>query len=356
MRKVVSLLTAATLVLALAAWAVAPASAQAPTRKVTDSAGRSVEIPAKVTRVIAAGPPASILLYTLAPEKMVGWVRAPQAAEKEFLAESVGELPEYGRLTGRGGTANIENVLRFKPDVIIDIGSVGPTYVSLADNVQEQTKIPYLLLDGTLSKTPQIYRLLGDWLGVKDNAEALARYADETLNAMGKRIAAIPQAERPKVYYARGVDGLETGLGGSINMEVLERVGAVNVAAAAGKGGLTKASIEQVLAWNPEVILVLDPAFYRSVGRDPLWSSVKAVQDRRVYLAPNLPYGWFDAPPGVNRLIGIRWLASVLYPRHFPESLRDTTRRFYKLFYHVDLTEPQLGSLLASATAAKREK
>jgi iron complex transport system substrate-binding protein len=139
-------------------------------------------------------------------------------------------------------------------------------------------------------------------------------------------------------------------------MEVLERVGAVNVAASAGKGGITKVSIEQVLAWNPEVILVLDPAFHRSVGADPLWSSVKAVQDLRTYLAPGLPYGWFDAPPGVNRLIGIRWLASVLYPRHFPESLRDTTRQFYNLFYHVDLTEPQLDSLLAPATAAEQEK
>jgi iron complex transport system substrate-binding protein len=336
---------------ALAALAPAGAAAQEATRKVTDSAGRSVEIPARVTRVLAAGPPASILIYTLAPEKMVGWVRAPRQAEKELLAESVHELPEYGRLTGRGGTANIENVLRFKPDFIIDVGSVGPTYVSLADNVQEQTRIPYLLLDGTLSKTPEIYRLLGKWLGAEEQAEKLARYADETLNALAERIAAVPEAERPRVYYARGVDGLETGLGGSINMEALERMGAVNVAAAAGKGGITKVSVEQVLAWNPETILVLDPAFYRSVQSDPLWASVKAVRERRIYLAPSLPYGWFDAPPGVNRLIGIRWLASVLYPQRFPESLPDTTRQFYKLFYHVDLTEPQLDRLLASATA-----
>ncbi|HEX5997878.1 MAG TPA: iron ABC transporter substrate-binding protein [Hyphomicrobiaceae bacterium] len=340
---------------ALAALATA-AAAQDSRRTVIDSAGRSVEIPQPVTRVLAAGPPASILLYTLAPEKMAGWVRAPRPAEKAFLAESVRELPEHGRLTGRGSTANLEVILRLKPDLIIDVGSVRPTYVSLADNVQAQTRIPYLLLDGSLDKTPEIYRRLGEWLGAKENAERLARYAEETLAAVGDRIAKIPDAERPRVYYARGVDGLVTGLGGSINMEVLERVGAVNVAAAAGRGGLTRVSIEQVLAWNPEVILVLDPAFYRSVQRDPLWSSVKAVRDKRVYLAPNLPYGWFDSPPGVNRLIGIRWLASVLYPRQFPESLRDMTRSFYKLFYHVDLTNTQLDGLLASATAAKPER
>jgi iron complex transport system substrate-binding protein len=306
--------------------------------------------------VLAAGPPASILLYTLAPEKMIGWVRTPSPAEKEFLLASVRELPEYGRLTGRGNTANLENVLKLKPDLIIDIGSVGPTYVSLANNVQEQTKIPYILLDGTFNKTPEIYRLLGELLGVKEHAAALAKYADETLNGLRARLASVPKAERPRVYYGRGANGLETGLGGSINMEVLEQVGAINVAAAAGTGGITKVSIEQVLSWNPDVILVLDPAFYRSLPTDPLWTSVKAVRDQRIYLAPNLPYGWFDAPPGVNRLIGVHWLGSVLYPKQFPESLRDTTRQFYKLFYHIDLTEQQVDTLLTFATSSKRER
>lgn len=339
---------------AVGLWEVA--SAQEPARTVTDSAGRRVELPREISRVLAAGPPASILIYTLAPEKMVGWVRTPGPAEKAFLLESVRDLPEYGRLTGRGNTANLENVLKFKPDLILDIGSVGPTYVSLADNVQQQTKIPYILLDGSFSKTPEMYRLLGDLLGVKDRSEQLARYADETLNGLVGRVAAIPQAERPRVYYGRAPNGLETGLAGSINMEVLERVGAVNVAAAAGTGGIAKVSIEQVLSWNPDVILALDPAFYASVATDPLWSSVKAVREGRIYRSPNLPYGWFDAPPGVNRLIGVRWLMSILYPRQFPEDLRTVTRDFYKLFYQVDLSQQQIDTLLASATTSKRER
>jgi iron complex transport system substrate-binding protein len=333
---------------------VPPAWAQDAQRAVVDSAGRRVEIPQRISRVLAAGPPASILVYTLAPEKMVGWVRTPSAAEKAFLAESVRELPEYGRLTGRGGTANLENVLKFKPDLIIDSGSGGPTYVSLANNVQEQTKIPYLLLDGSFANTPAVYRLLGEILGVKDRAEELARYADETLSGLKARVAAVPESERPRVYYGRGPNGLETGLAGSINMEVLDHVGAVNVAAASGSGGLTKVSPEQVLGWNPDVILAFDPAFYRSVGSDPLWGSVSAVRDGRIYLAPNLPYGWFDAPPGVNRLIGVRWLMSILHPRQFPENLRGTTRQFYKLFYQVDVTDEQLDALLTPATSYKK--
>src|SRR5215471_4701307 len=91
--------------------------------------------------------------------------------------------------------------------------------------------------------------------------------------------------------------------------------------------------------------------FYRSVGTDLLWTSVKAVQDKRIYLAPNLPYGWFDASPGVNRLIGVRWLTSILYPKQFPENLQATTRQFYKLFYQVHLTDAPLAMLRATATS-----
>jgi iron complex transport system substrate-binding protein len=74
--------------------------------EITDAAGRKVEIPDKISRVLAAGPPAAVLVYVLAPDKLTGWVQAPSDAEKPFLIPSVRGLPAYGRLTGKGGTAN----------------------------------------------------------------------------------------------------------------------------------------------------------------------------------------------------------------------------------------------------------
>src|SRR6185503_17114483 len=114
------------------------AATVADARTVADSAGRKVEVPDKVERVFAAGPPASILLYMLAPEKMTGWPNPPTAEERLFIAAPYRDLPALGRLTGRGGTANIEVVLKSKPDLILDFGSVRETYASLADNVHEQ--------------------------------------------------------------------------------------------------------------------------------------------------------------------------------------------------------------------------
>src|SRR6476620_5030314 len=193
----------------LATPALLLAAPRARAASVTDAAGRSLEIPATVTRVFPAGPPAAILLYTLAPALRLGWPR--------------------------GNTANLESVLALKPDLIIDVGSTAPTYVSLAERVQEQTKIPYALLDGRFDAAGSTYRLLGQ-LTHRD-AGPLATYAEETLAKVQERVNRIPQDARPRVYYARGPKGLETGLGGSINVETLEFLGARNVAGEQ-KGGL----------------------------------------------------------------------------------------------------------------------
>lgn len=320
-------------------------------RVFVDAAGRKVELPATINRVMAAGPPASVLLYAVAPEKMVGWVRELSAEEKAFIAEPYRDLPTHGRLTGRGNTANLEAVLAMKPDVILDVGTVDPTYASLADRVQEQTGIPYILIDGTFADTAKTLREVGELLGAKDNAETLASYSETAISHLDATIAEVPADRRPRVYYGRGPDGLETGLAGSINMEVLGAVGATNVAEAAGSGGLANVSVEQVLAWNPDVILTLDESFQKSVLEDPAWSGIAAVKEKRVYRAPTLPFGWFDTPPGINRVISVSWLAGILYPGKATGDLRQETRDFYKLFYHVDVTDGQLDTLLNDAAA-----
>ncbi|MGE3711242.1 MAG: iron ABC transporter substrate-binding protein, partial [Hyphomicrobiaceae bacterium] len=205
--------TLSTILAALLSCLLAAASADA--RQITDSAGRKVEVRDTIRRVFAAGPPAAILLYMLAPDRMTGWPARSRPSDQRFIAEPYRNLPALGRLTGRGGTANLESVLSIKPDLILDFGSVRDTYISLADNVQAQTRIPYLLIDGRFEATPAALRLLGEALGVKDIAEKQARYVEATFSEIDKVLADTPPAQRPRVYLARGPDGLETGLTGS---------------------------------------------------------------------------------------------------------------------------------------------
>ena len=297
--------------------------------------------PAKVERVYAAGPPASILVFAIAPDKLTGWTRAMRPNEAAFFDERYAQLPELGRLTGRGNTANLEVVLKAKTDLIVDVGSTGGTYRSLADQVEQQTRIPYALLDGRIESTPAALRALGKLMG--DDAEKLAAWYERELADAKQRVSRARQ--HPLVYYGRSPSGLQTGGKGSINVEVLEFLGARNAAAEA-RAGLVSVSFEQVLLWNPEVILTTDPNFWQLARTDRRWRAVSAVEQGRVYLSPHLPFGWFDFPPGANRLLGIWWAGKLLYPMEFDVDLRAKVTEFHRRFYHRAPSAAQLDAML----------
>jgi iron complex transport system substrate-binding protein len=319
-------------------------------RMVVDSAGRHVEVPDRIERVMAAGPPASVLLTILAPEKLIGWNRIPSPEELPYLPAVARNLPEIGRLSGRGGTANLEVVIAAKPDLIIDFGSVSDTYASLADRVQSQTGIPYILIDGRFANTPAAVQLVGGILGAGQRAEELAHRMEEILREVDRVTASVPAQARPHVYLARGARGLETGNRGSINTEIIERAGAMNVVdGGLQQGGLYTVSLEQVAAWNPETIVTVEPSVAQYIRSDPSWSQIEAVRRDRVYLSPKLPFGWVDAPPSLNRLVGLQWLARLLFPGQFSDDIRDVARRFYRQFYQVDLSQAELDKLLDGA-------
>ncbi len=334
--------------LAAAAFAgLVPRAARAQgSRVVVDAAERRVEIPARVERIYAAGPPASILVFAVAPDKLIGWTSAWREAERAFIAPRYAGLPTLGRLTGRGNTANVEVVLQAKPDFIVDYGTVSPTLASLADRVQAQTGMPYVLLDGDFDRMGEAILQVGRIANEEKRAESLARYAQETVSEIKERVAKVPASRRPRVYYGRGPQGLNTGLTGSISAEFIEQLGAVNVAVDLGKGGLVQVSIEQVLRWNPDIVVTIDLNFHAIARVHPTWRELPAIRAGRIHLAPNLPFGWIDFPPSINRLIGLRWLARILYPDAFPEDLRPIVRDFYTRCYHQTPTEAQLDQLL----------
>ena len=315
-------------------------------RDFSDAAGRHVAVPSRIDRVFAAGRPAAITVYTIAPDKLLGWPQAFREEEKAYLPARYAALPVLGGLFGRAKTGDLEALMVARPDIIVDIGSIDATHVAAADRIQAQTGIPYVILDGSFEATAALYQRLGELLSEPAKAAELADYARGTFADMRDVLRRLPAEHPVRVYYARGPDGLETALAGSLNTEMLGYVGAVNVAADPSRNGLATVSPEQILAWDPEVVITLNDQFYRAIWSHPVWKSVAAVRNQRVYLAPSLPFGWFDLPASVNRLIGEHWLAAILHPEIGGRDLRAATSEFYRRFYHVELTEPQLDRLL----------
>lgn len=296
--------------------------------------------PQRVRRVFAAGAPAAVLVYCLAPDKLMGWPWPLSAEAKNLLAPAARELPMLGRLAGRGSTLPLERLVALKPDLVVDAGTVDATYLSTAERVWRQTGIPYVLVDGRLSDSARQLRETGRLLGVTERGERLARYAETALVVCGT----IAAQRRPRVYLARAADGLETALPGSVNGECIEAACGVNVAQGTG-GSLARVSREQILAWAPEVIVTQSPEFHALAREDAFWRRLPAVREGRLFLAPSLPFGWLDGPPGVNRLIGVRWLFSRLHRDTTATDWIEFAREFHTLFYGYSPTREELARL-----------
>lgn len=304
-----------------------------------DDAGRNVAVPARPKRIVAAGPPAAPWIYALAPDALAGWTRALKADEAAFIPEPYKSLPVVGRLTGHGGTASLESLAATKADVIVDIGTVDPLHAALADRVQAQIGIPYVLLNGALWDAGKTFRRLGELTGRPKDAEELATFTESILASA--RTAAKADPRKPRVYYGRGPTGLETTLAGSLFAEVINAAGATNIATPGTTDAIVTMSFEAIAGGHPEVIVTQDKTFAKLASTDPAWKGLKA----RVLLAPRVPFGWLDGPPAVNRVLGLLWLTSELHGLAWDRET--TTRLFYERIYHVKLTDAQVSQVLA---------
>ena len=321
----------------------------------TDSAGRRVMLPDRIERIMPAGPASAVFVYVLVPNKLIGWTEPLSRAQRGLLPAKFARLPDIGQLGGANPTATAADVVRLHPDLIIGYGVPSSPTVALADRIEQQTGIPYILVDDSLQQMPDMLRQIGVVVGAGDHGLAVSNYAYHAIeNLRGQLLISSPD-NRPRVYYGRGSDGLETALPGSPAIADIDQAGVINVAAGLGRDGLARVTPGQIYAWNPQIIVAQDRSFYSSLLHDPQWRDLAAVRARRVYLAPGDPFGWIDDPAGVNRAIGLYWLSNLFYPDLYQEDLRSNARGFYQLYYGVQPTDRQLEALIRPAEAKPGE-
>lgn len=327
-------------------------SAQA--REITDMAGRSVKIPDKVERVFGSAPPLNVLLHAVAPETMIGLSFPVVDAAKPFFPPRLQGLPVVGGIFGMGQQMNAETVLGMKPDIalawkspFIDQGKIESAFTRIG------VPLVFIQLD-TLSDWPAALRFTGQLLGHEKTAEGQARYVEQTLAKVAKVVAAIPEARRPRVYYAEGPDGLATDCHRSFHTEAIELAGGYNVYRCEPKDhmGMERISLEQILAFAPDIIVTQEKAWAANVRKDPRWQGVKAVREGRIHVVPRWPHNWVDRPPSVMRVLGVQWLANLFHPQAYRLDLRRETRAFYQLFLDVSLDDASLDRLLQATGSA----
>lgn len=321
------------------------------TRVFTDSCGREVTVPADIQKIAVSGPLAQMVVFAIAPDRMVGVANAWDESAKSYFDAKYLELPLLGQLYGGKGELNLETLLAAAPDVVIDVGEPKDSMAEDLDALQEQTGVPFVHIDAYLASMDDTYAMLGDLLAMPNEAQGLAdycRYAYDKVKAIADSV------EKVALLYVTGEEGLNVIARGSYHAEVIDML-CNNLAVVdepSSKGTGNEVDMEQILNWNPDAVIFAPGSIYSTVADNENWQTIPAIRDGRYYEVPMGPYNWMGFPPSVQRILGMQWMAKVLYPDAADYDMYETTQTYFQLFYHCDLTAEQYAALTAHSLAA----
>ena len=303
---------------------------------------------AEEVQVYGASPPSTFTLYALDPDLIAGWNTPLYDYEKQYIPVRYHSLPVLGGWYGQG----------FIPDRGVLLAAGLKRAFLLSSQVHPQNKISAVLKNlgmevvaipgARLSQTPAMFRELGKAFDREERGEALAQYGDRALQRIHEAVGGLPPEDRARVYYAMEEDGLGTVCADSERSDALEAAGGQSVHSCP-KGtdnAMPRISFEQLMAYDPEVILVFKTGLMARIPTSPKWQYLSAVKNNRVYLVPRGPFSWLDRPATYMRLIGVQWVASKLHPNRIRTDIADETKAFMRLFFHLEMTDTEVDALL----------
>lgn len=304
--------------------------------------------------IYGASPPVNYMLYAVDPSLLVG-LNFPLRRHEESYFGDVSGLPVIGGWFGQGRTPNLEMLATVSPDLTImwnyrgDFGRIAKTLEGLG------LASCSLTID-RLDDYPEAFRTLGKITKKEARGQALADdFVHRLKNAEAVRLKHRGE-KAPRVYYAEGPDGLKTECSGSVHAELIERSGGENVhkCSATSGYGMEQITFEQLLLYNPDLIIVFDPSFYERIFRDERFSRLTAVKEGKVYPIPRSPVNWFDRPPSFMRIAGLEWLQQRLWPEATDERLVESLTGFFELYFKRNMSQDEIRSLLNPRQKEKR--
>ncbi len=315
-----------------------------PTLIFEDDLGREVELPVNITRIAPSGSSAQVIVFQIAPEKLVGLASKLGSDEKTIYPSYTHDLPAFGTLYGKKANLNKETLILANPEVVIDVGDIKGSVESMAkelDDVSEDVGVPVIFIEANMDNYPDVFRKLGKLLGYEERGEQLAEYYEAAV----AEISRYSTEKRPTVYITSSNDGLEAILAGKSHAQCAEKAGADVVVTSSVAQANGTISLETLYRLDPEYIFAYTEEGYKAITTGSDWASLQAVKNGNVYLVPSMPHVFIDNPVCSNRIIGLWYLASIFYPQAGIDIV-ERTREFYRLFYRAEITEAQARSIL----------
>lgn len=323
------------------------------TRIFIDSCNREVEIPNVVNAVVPSGNVATIFLTCFAPEKMVSVNAHPSQDSQQYFSSILSTLPETGQLYGGKSTLNLEEILSTGAEVIIDLGDYKKGMEEDLNTLQETVGIPVIFIASDLENMASAFRSLGEILNMEERGEELARLVEETLSMAKENSSKIKDEERVSVMYTSSPSGLGTNAKGSSQAQVLDIIGAENAVVVdnvSGKGGGNIINLEQLLIFNPDIIVFTPDSLYESVENEDGWKELDAIKNGKYYEVPDSPYNWLSMPPSMNMILGIWWLGNLVYPEYYNYDMATKAQEIYSLFWNYKLSSEEINLMLSRST------
>ncbi len=339
-RKSKALMTAAVLL-------IAPIHAMA-ARQIIDDSGTKVMVPDHVNRIADAWYAHHSLLMTLgAGDKIIATVNHPQDRPWMFLIQ-----PSLNKaLSVRGVTFNSESLIADKTDVVFASRGNG----DIAAYRQAQLPTVEVSFDD-FSSMKQSLLTTAAVLGTPEaekRAELYNQYLDQQIALIQAKTSKLSEAQKPRVLHIESLHPLKIDGSDTLIDTWIRLAGGINVASGV-KGNMKEVSPEQVLAWNPDVIIIgagagtLDKSDYGS-----LFQSVKAVQQHKVWQNPSGVFPWDRY--GTEAALQIQWAAQKLHPELFPNvNIVVATQDFYRRFFNYPLTADQAKRIINALPPEKK--
>lgn len=352
MKRVISFLLVLVMLISMTACGTKKPNTQEPQSDVltfTDDAGRQVEIPAKITRIVPSGPLAQMILFAIAPDMFVGLASKWYDSANGIIDQKYMDLPYFGQLYG-SADLNVEELALADPQLIIDIGEAKDSVAEDMDTLQQQTTIPTVFISSTLETMPQTYRTLGKLLGREEKGEELAQFC-ERVYARTESIMKQVGDKKVNALYVLGEEGLNVLAKTSYHAELLDML-TNNLAVVENplsKGSGNSVSMEQIALWNPDFVIFGPDSIYEKVNDLASWSEITAIVNKNYVEVPDAPHNWMSMPPAVQRYLGLIWLTAELYPDYCHYDVKAEIMKYYKLFYGCTLTEDQYNTITANA-------
>lgn len=305
---------------------------------ITDMTGKTVQLPQKIERIADSWPAHTEVLMLLgAGKKIVATANTAKNLPWMFKVEP----GLNSAVTTTSQTFNTETLAAKNPDIFFM--SPGNTN---ADKIQSMG-IPTVQLNFTnYDQMKQCISLTAKILGAdaQKRAAKYNAYLDQTLSSIKKTTSTIPTAQRPKVLHIQSLNPLQVDGSDTIIDDWITAAGGVN-AAQGVSGNMKPVSLEQVIQWNPDVIIVgvggVDGA--STIQNDPKWKDIKAVQDGKVYNNPMGVFGWDRYSP--EEVLQLQWAAKTLNPDKFKSlDVQKAVQDYYKTYlnYNLSASDAQL--------------